>query len=433
MEHLNHRFSHKRRIFLYVAFTALVGCAALLWAGNARVWAIGQPQDVRQTVPPRPTVKPTPLPTPTPRPSRPGKEESQQPTATPVVENAGQPTGGAALSQVFTGTISAPVLNVRQGPGTNFAVIGRLNGNTVVTVLARNGDGVWLNICCLPGSQTSGWVSAQYVTPAYSVEQAAQLPVRNISAAPSAPTTPASGPTGVVNAVSLNIREEPSTSAAVLGKLRNGATVTLLGRNDGGDWLLVCCIPGGVENGWVSAEFVTPGVAGAVSGLPAVTGRETPVAATEMISLPTATPTTEPAALADTSLEMVVSQSPTAAVQGDQIVLSFELTNTGTVTASAVEFSFELPQGLSFVSASATDGGEATQEKAESGALIVLVTWPDLATGVSTTAKITANISEDLPNGAVLDGSAVAIAENAASTFVPVSVGMPPAEPPDFQ
>jgi uncharacterized protein YgiM (DUF1202 family) len=54
----------------------------------------------------------------------------------------------------LTGVISATTLNVRQGPGGAFPVVGRLPNGTVVTVVARNADNTWLNICCLPDGAT---------------------------------------------------------------------------------------------------------------------------------------------------------------------------------------------------------------------------------------------------------------------------------------
>ncbi|MCB9119331.1 MAG: SH3 domain-containing protein [Caldilineaceae bacterium] len=328
-----------------------------------------------------------------------------------------------------------PVLNVRNGPGTSYPVIGRVGRDAVVTILGRNADASWLNFCCLPNSQTQGWISALFVTPGYTAEQAAALPVIDV-AAPVATATPTTRPvdsgarTGVVSAVALNMREAPSTDAAVLGKLRSGATVTVLARNDAGDWWLVCCVPGGEENAWVAAEFVTPNFTDAAS-LPVTTGRTAPAEA-EAPAAATPEPTPTQASLEATTLEVAVVQDPAAALQGEQIMLAFTVTNTGSAEAAMVELSFELPAGLAFVSASA-DGGEVVQEDADSGAAIVVVTWESLPAGESAGAKVTVSIAEDVADGAVLDGAAAVVAENAELASVAVSVGLPPVDPPDFQ
>jgi hypothetical protein len=62
-----------------------------------------------------------------------------------------------------------------------------------------------------------------------------------------------------------------------------------------------------------------------------------------------------------------------------------------------------------------------------SGAPLIVVTWPELAAGGATTVKITLTVDTALANGAVIDGAAAALADNATSTSVAVSVGMPPA------
>ncbi|MBK8799172.1 MAG: SH3 domain-containing protein [Anaerolineales bacterium] len=454
MNNLNHRFAHKRWLLKSALLTLLVSVATLLWVGTAQVWAAEHPADVKQnsTVPPRPPTETPAPPAPTERPRDDDKrDEPAQPTPTPTAA-ANQPAPAPdAPGDALTGVISAATLNMRQGPGATFPVIGRLTSGALVTVLARNSANTWLNICCLPSSQTQGWVSAQFVTPNYTAEQLAGLPVGDgatlvagetalppVTAPPvttpavTAPVAdlPPGAPVGKVAVVALNVREEPSTSAPILGKLGSGATVTLLGRNAAGDWWLVCCVPGGIGNGWVSAQFVTTDTAAAtLAALPVTTGRDAPVVATPAA----ATPTSAPETVESTSLLLSSAMEPAVAMQGDQIVLSFTLTNTGTAAAANPEFSFELPVGLSFVSLSATDGGEATQKDADSGALLIVVTWPELSAGVATTVKLTAAIDEELAAGAVLDGSAAALAANAEPAFTAISVGMPPAEPPDFQ
>jgi uncharacterized repeat protein (TIGR01451 family) len=148
---------------------------------------------------------------------------------------------------------------------------------------------------------------------------------------------------------------------------------------------------------------------------------------------PEATPITAAAALSPTLLTLATMLSPTYPVQGDQLILAFTLTNTGDAAAANTELSFEAPSGLSFVGASADDGGEAAVLDTASGAPLIIVAWPELAAGGATTVKITLTVDAALANGAVIDGAAAALADNATSTSVAVSVGMPPATPPDFQ
>lgn len=427
MNFLNHRFVHKRRLLTNGLLVLVTGAAAVLWMGAGQVQASEAPVAQFQTLPPTPTPAPTaPPPTPTPRPR--DDNRPAQPAPTPTVAGATDPAPGATTS-TLTGVINATTLNVRQGPGSAFPVVGRLPNGTVVTVVERNADNTWLNICCLPDGETRGWVSAQFVTPNYSTVELAALPVDDGA------TLPADAPRGTVAAVSLNVREAASTSAAVLGKLGNGTAVTLLGRNDAGDWWLICCVPGGAGNGWVAAQFIATDAAEAVlAALPVTTGRDTAAATPAPAATPEpAAPVAASEAVSPTVLTLAAALQPTFPVQGEQVVFAFTLTNTGEAAAVDAELSFEMPVGLSFVGASAEDGGEMAALDTDSGASLIVVTWPELAAGGATIVKITATIDPALANGAVIDGAAAALADNAASTSVAVSIGMPPAAPPDFQ
>lgn len=58
--------------------------------------------------------------------------------------------------------ITARVLNVRKGPGTNYPVIGQLQQNDVVEIVGKNADSSWLQIVYPTGTIGRGWISASY-------------------------------------------------------------------------------------------------------------------------------------------------------------------------------------------------------------------------------------------------------------------------------
>jgi uncharacterized repeat protein (TIGR01451 family) len=204
----------------------------------------------------------------------------------------------------------------------------------------------------------------------------------------------------------------------------------LLGRNETSDWWLVCCVPGSAENGWVSAQFITVDADAAVlATLPVTTGDDTPAGAMPT----TATPVAASDTLSPTVLVLTAALEPEFPVQGDQLALAFTMTNTGDVAAVNAELSFEVPAGLSFVGASAEDGGEVTAQETDTGATLIVVTWPELAASGATLVKLTLAVDATLADGAVVDGAAAALADNAEATSVSISVGMPPASPPDFR
>jgi hypothetical protein len=58
--------------------------------------------------------------------------------------------------------ITARVLNIRRGPGTNYPVINQLQQNDVVEIAGKNADGSWLQIVYPTGTIGRGWISASY-------------------------------------------------------------------------------------------------------------------------------------------------------------------------------------------------------------------------------------------------------------------------------
>lgn len=75
--------------------------------------------------------------------------------------------------------------------------------------------------------------------------------------------TPASLPTAEpqptpsvrVEAPTLNVRLGPATDFPLIGQATAGDQLALVGRNEAGDWLVVCCIDG--QPGWVATRLVT--------------------------------------------------------------------------------------------------------------------------------------------------------------------------------
>jgi uncharacterized surface protein with fasciclin (FAS1) repeats len=96
-----------------------------------------------------------------------------------------------------------------------------------------------------------------------------------------------------VNTRSLRVRQEPNVEAPIVAGLREGTTITVIGRNGDGAWLQIQVTD--VETtGWVSAEFVS--VPGAIASLPITDGSEEDTMADA--PAPTATPVVEPTATA---------------------------------------------------------------------------------------------------------------------------------------
>jgi len=139
------------------------------------------------------------------------------------------------------GKVTSTRLNLRRDPSTNHPPIVSLARGTEVEVLGQ--EGVWYRVRF--GGQ-EGFVSTGY------------LEVRD---APPAPKR-----TGHVAAPTLNVRSGASTTYPVVGRLANGTSVEILDRQ--GSWLRVRA---GAVEGFVSAEYVSPG-APAAPAAPAGSG-----------------------------------------------------------------------------------------------------------------------------------------------------------------
>src|SRR5512133_172985 len=72
----------------------------------------------------------------------------------------------AALAQSASGlslTVTVSVLNVRQGPGTNYPIVGALHRGDQRTVSGRDAGGAWYQVPVLAGGAQLGWVFATFV------------------------------------------------------------------------------------------------------------------------------------------------------------------------------------------------------------------------------------------------------------------------------
>ncbi|MFN8490131.1 MAG: SH3 domain-containing protein [Caldilineaceae bacterium] len=356
----------------------------LILSKGLPAWAAPALSPVNQTVPqPTATKEATAVPQAT---NTPHKEKghsdnndnnNNNPTATPTPApqqpppaTAQQPAPGNGL----TGVVLAERLNVRQGPGTNFAPIGAvLNGQTV-NILSRNATGDWWQICCINNTQTPGWVSAKFIQPNFDAAQANNL----IPLAENAPTpAPATATTAPAPATAA-----PATQAMTPTAASQAATTP-------------------VTNTVSAAQAVT-----------STANAETPTAP---------------------GLQLTMEQTPTLVWQGRTLELHFTMTNTTDAKATQVELRDELPQELKFVAAEASNAGKIAPQDGSAGRYVVDIQWPALAAGATVTATVKVQMTENAANGAVIDNLAVAAAANLSSTTVGVSIGLPPASPPDFQ
>jgi uncharacterized protein (TIGR02594 family) len=130
--------------------------------------------------------------------------------------------------------VNASLLNVRQQPTQEAAVLEKLPRDTQAEKLAASSDGEWFQVRTAAG--TSGWIAAKYA-----LEVAA--------------------PRLQINASILNVRARADQGAAVLAKLPRGTQVEQTGVSADGAWYAVKTADG--TAGWISAQYAAPASAAA--------------------------------------------------------------------------------------------------------------------------------------------------------------------------
>ncbi|HEY1014225.1 MAG TPA: SH3 domain-containing protein, partial [Herpetosiphonaceae bacterium] len=137
-------------------------------------------------------------------------------------------------------TIAQDNLNLRDGPGTEYISLGKLGVDSEVALLTQYGG--WYQVETAKG--TVGWVSQEFLGMQAGVAERVSV----------AESIPSSDPAlvGTLSDSSVNLREGPDTKFGSLGKLAQGAELTLLATH--GEWFKVQTAKG--TKGWVSAELV---------------------------------------------------------------------------------------------------------------------------------------------------------------------------------
>lgn len=129
--------------------------------------------------------------------------------------------------------ISTDNLNVRQGPGLSYPVLGQAKKGDRFKLISQKGD--WVEIDFQSGKK--GWVASWLVS----------------FNTPSQENAAASGTDSqaVIAADGLRVRKDPRTSSQVLGTVQKGASYTVLSREGG--WVKLKTTYG---DGWVASEYL---------------------------------------------------------------------------------------------------------------------------------------------------------------------------------
>jgi hypothetical protein len=221
--------------------------------------------------------RPEPTPTPTPP-----VTTTTTPTVTPTLTLTPTATGTSAPPPVFSVSQPLPalacgvsptgdVVNLRGGPGTNFAVAGVLPPGNWLQAAALDATSGWYQVR-LAGTVVDGaWVAVSVV--------ALQQPCACApgGACLTATTTPPPPPGQCVlsvaaGSVSVPVFPQPTTGAGVVGQLNADGTFTQVAGRTNDGWFAIP-FPGAVGVGlfayrWVRADAPSLTVSGPCAGLP---------------------------------------------------------------------------------------------------------------------------------------------------------------------
>ncbi len=116
-----------------------------------------------------------------------GEPSSEQPP--PAATNTPVPPTDTPVS-VPHFIVNSEQVNVRTGPGTVFSIIGTVEQGDRFDIGGRNGDGDWLEFCCVNGQR--GWIYAQLLIVS---QETTSIPLaQNIPPAPTPANTPVPSP-----------------------------------------------------------------------------------------------------------------------------------------------------------------------------------------------------------------------------------------------
>jgi len=166
---------------------------------------------------------------------------------TPSGSNTGSKTTGvtASRAEVVAVQVTGAFVNLRQGPGTSYPVVAKVNKGAILTVVGTSGEWYRVTGPGVPSSYIASWL-VQPLGSAGTPSAGAKT-----GDSPTAPQT-AQLQKAVVTGQTANLRSGPGTTYSKVGQVSKGDTLSLV--KSSGDWHLVRTA-GGTE-GWVAGWLV---------------------------------------------------------------------------------------------------------------------------------------------------------------------------------
>jgi lipoprotein-anchoring transpeptidase ErfK/SrfK len=169
---------------------------------------------------------------------------TSEPTATSTSKPTTIRTTATSSTPEITVKVSGYFVNLRTGPGVNFAKVRKLTFGELLMPLGRLSDNTWLYVKTSDGLED--WVTTTLVDLAENNVEALPVKTRPASEIPTL--------TGRVKGEPVNLRTAPDVDAAIVRNLTYGEKLTLLGRLSNNTWLYVKTSDG--LEGWTNRAWV---------------------------------------------------------------------------------------------------------------------------------------------------------------------------------
>ncbi len=140
----------------------------------------------------------------------------------------------------LSAVVIVELLNIRKAPRLSYPVIAQAERGAVLTLVGRTVGGTWVEVA---GGFGRGWVSSQLIV--VRGGGIGSLPVTDRSISPFAT---------VVAYPAILVRSGPSIAFPVIGRLRTGAVLDIIGQDPKSIWIEVLTPFG---SGWIQTKFVT--------------------------------------------------------------------------------------------------------------------------------------------------------------------------------
>jgi Domain of unknown function DUF11 len=235
------------------------------------------------------------------------------------------------------------------------------------------------------------------------------------------------GVTGLVTAVTLNLRKDPSATGRVIDTLFLNDPVAILGRNQTGDWLYVCCGARTQLAGWASKRFVSTNLSSdqEIARIPLFES-----ALSQAASEPAAKSGSKPDA---DSLVLEMRSRPAAIWQGQRIEIQFVARNRGDQALTGVQLRYDLPAELAVVKTVTSGEGEVTVSGVRESGPLITIDWPAMPANDQLTATVTVQIATTVADGALIDNLAVVNTSQGIEALAGITLAMPPMALPQFR